>query len=607
MREFRYLRRRNYSSLAHMKQIFRLLFIVVLTLGAFVACETDNPAPAEVPMRDGVWEGLGNGRNGMIKLCIVVENNRITGIRILSQSESKFAHPAENEIINAVIQHNGTDGVDAITGATLTSNGMLEAITAAINASKGINQSSVRYTDTACDIVIVGAGGAGLSAAIEASSFGVNVIVLEKQGIIGGNTNSSTGGLNAAETLLQKQRGVEDSKQLFFDDTMTGGYMLNDPSLVRTLTDNAAEAVDWLTNEGADLSDLGKMAGSSVPRAHRPQNGAAIGPHLMSVLYKSAKAGGIEIRTGNKVKEIIAEDGCAKGVVVESGGYSYTIKADAVIIATGGFGANAQMIARFRPDLQNFNTSNHAGATGDAFSWVTPFGGAMTQMEQIQTHPTGEVNSHLLITEAVRGNGAILINKTGRRFANEMLTRDKLSEAILAQEGRQAYIFFDQSVRNSLEAITLYAQQGILIEADNLEQLAEQINVEPQVLEQTVTTYNHYQQEGEDKDFGRTQIDMPRSLTQAPYYAIAVEPVIHHTMGGLKINNQAQVLNAQGEAIPGLYAAGEVTGGVHGGNRLGGNAIADIVVYGRIAGKNAAAMVKRSVNFLRKEDGWKWY
>ncbi len=572
-----------------MKQIFRIFFIIVLTLGAFVGCESDdNATSVEQVLRDGIWEGLGNGRNGMIKLCIVVENHQITSIRILSQSESKFALPAENEIIAAVIQCNGTEGVDAVTGATLTSNGMLAAINSAINASKGINESLVQYADTMCDIVVVGAGGAGLSAAIEASSLGMNVIVLEKQGIIGGNTNSSTGGLNAAETSLQMLHGIKDSKQLFFDDTMKGGYMLNDSSLVRTLTDNAAAAVDWLTGEGVDLSDLGKMAGASVPRAHRPQNGAAIGPHLISVLYKSATERCIEIRTGNKVKEIIAEEGCAKGVVVEAGGETYRIRSKAVIIATGGFGANAQMIGRFRPELQNFNTSNHAGATGDAFSWITPFEGALTQMEQIQIHPTGEVNSHLLITEAVRGNGAILINREGRRFANEMLTRDKLSEAILAQDEGQAYLFFDQSVRNSLEVINLYAQQGILIEAENLEQLAEKINVEPYVLEQTVATYNNYQQSGEDRDFGRKQIDMPRSLAQAPYYAIAVEPVIHHTMGGLKINNQAQVLSNQGEAIPGLYAAGEVTGGVHGGNRLGGNAIADIVVYGRIAGKNAA-------------------
>ncbi len=579
-----------------MKQIFRTFLIFILTLCALVACESDNPTPTEQVMRDGIWEGLGNGRSGMIKLCIVVENHQIISIRILSQSESKFAQPAENEIINAVIQSNGTDGVDVVSGATLTSNGMLEAINSAINASKGIIESSVQYTDTTCDIVVVGAGGAGLSAAIEAASLGMDVIVLEKQGIVGGNTNSSTGGLNAAETQLQKQRGVNDSKQLFFDDTMEGGYMLNDSSLVRTLTNNAAEAVDWLTGKGADLSDLGKMAGSSVPRAHRPQNGAAIGPHLISVLYKSAKDSGIEIRTNNKVKEVIAEEGRAKGVVVETAGKVYRIKADAVIIATGGFGANAQMIGGFRPELQYFNTSNHAGATGDAFSWVTPFGGALTQMEQIQTHPTGEVNSHLLITEAVRGNGAILINKAGQRFANEMLTRDKLSEAILAQEERQAYLFFDQSVRNSLEAINLYAQQGILIEAESLEQLSEKISVEPQVLEQTVATYNNYQQSGKDKDFGRQQIDMPRPLAQAPYYAIAVEPVIHHTMGGLRINNQTQVLNTRGEPIPGLYAAGEVTGGVHGGNRLGGNAVADIVVYGRIAGKNAASIVKKSID-----------
>lgn len=243
----------------------RLVYILALVGGIVLltGCnekKADLPQPEEATMQDGTYEGLGEGRSGMIKVAIEVKEHLITAIRILSQSESKFAQPAEQQIIDAVLKKQTTEGVDAISGATLTSNGMLAAIGMAINASKGVEQEEVAYTDTSCDIVVVGAGGAGLTAAVQASSMGANVIVLEKQGIIGGNTNYSTGGLNAAETSVQQKLGIEDSKQSHFDDTMSGGHYLNDPSLVATLVDKAAAVVDWLISLGADMSDVGKMA-----------------------------------------------------------------------------------------------------------------------------------------------------------------------------------------------------------------------------------------------------------------------------------------------------------------------------------------------------------
>ncbi|MBQ8420793.1 MAG: flavocytochrome c [Bacteroidales bacterium] len=578
----------------------RLIHILALVGGiAFLAgCdekEADLPQPEQAVMQDGVYEGLGEGRSGMIKVAVEVKEHIITAIRILSQSESKFAQPAEQQIIEAVLEKQTTEGVDAVSGATLTSNGMLAAIGMAIDASKGVEREEAAYTDTSCDIVVVGAGGAGLAAAVQASSMGAHVIVLEKQGIIGGNTNYSTGGLNAAETSVQKKLGITDSRQSHFDDTMSGGHYLNDPSLVTTLVNKAAAVVDWLISLGADMGDVGKMAGSSQSRTHRPSGGAAIGPHLMSVLSRAVQAENISIRTRNTVTALTEKDGKVTGVKVNTSKGTYSIQAKAVIIATGGFGANLSMVEQYRPELKGFGTSNHHGATGDAFEWVEALQVPLVHMDQIQVHPTGETGSHLLITEAVRGNGAILVNSEGVRFADEMWTRDRLSDAILEQTGKSAYIIFDQSVRESLSAIENYAQQGLLTSAGTVSELAQALNLPVPAFVATMEAYRMYQVAGEDPDFGRKAEEMPRPLNQAPYYAIHVEPVIHHTMGGIKINSNAEVLNEAGEAVPGLYAAGEVTGGVHGGNRLGGNAVADIMVFGQIAGTSAARFA--SANF----------
>ena len=573
-----------------MKKLFYILSLI-LGMTLFTACDAEENGmnlPEAAVMQDGEYEGLGEGRSGMIKVAIEVKNHILTAIRILSQSESKFAQPAEQQIIDAVLEKQTIEGVDAVSGATLTSNGMLTAIGMAIDASKGIQQEGATYNDTSCDIVVVGAGGAGLSAAVQAASMGANVIVLEKQGIIGGNTNYATGGLNAAETSVQQKLGIIDSKKSHFDDTMSGGHFLNDSSLVATLVNKAAEAVDWLISLGADMSNVGQLAGSSQKRTHRPDGGAAIGPHLMSVLNKAIQAENISIRTRNTVTALTEQDGKVTGVKVSTSKGNYSIQAKSVILATGGFGANLSLVGQYRPELKEFPTSNHHGATGDAFQWVSPLQVPLVHMDQIQVHPTGEAGSHLLITEAVRGNGAILVNRNGVRFANEMLTRDKLSDAILQQTSKKAFLVFDQSVRESLAAIENYAQQGLLTSAKTPAELAEALQLPVFAFVETMEKYSLYQATGDDKDFQRKAEEMPRPLTEAPYYAIEVEPVIHHTMGGIKINSRAEVVNQNGKAIPGLYAAGEVTGGVHGGNRLGGNAVADIIVFGQIAGTSAA-------------------
>lgn len=436
------------------------------------------------------------------------------------------------------------------------------------------------------DVVVIGSGGAGLSAALEVKNAGKDVIVLEKMPIIGGNTLRATGGLNAAGTTVQATLGLEDNVEAFFTDTMKGGYDKNDPELVQILAEESAEAVEWLLSLGGDFKDVGKLAGATNTRAHRPTGGAPVGPEVVKTLRNALEESQVTIMTETIALKLIVEDGRVSGVIAEDKeGKQIIINATSVVLATGGFGANATMLVEYNKDLDGFGTTNHSGATGDGISMAQEVGAALVDIEEIQTHPTAVPSNGYMITEAVRGNGAILVNRNGERFVDELATRDVVSAAMLAQEGKTGFLFFDQGVTDSLKAIDGYIKQGIVTEAETLEELAEKTGINPENLKSTVADYNQYVAAKKDEGFGRN--DMPRSLENAKYYAIEVGPAVHHTMGGVKINAEAQVLNNEGIAIEGLYAAGEVTGGVHGGNRLGGNALTDLIVFGRIAGRSA--------------------
>ena len=542
---------------------------------------------------DGTWTGTGNGRNGDIKIQLTVSGGKITGGKVLQEDETDFAKPAIENIIDQAVKKQNVSGLDTVSGATITSKAVMEAMQNALASVNGNASAAVSLSDTSCDIVIIGAGGAGLTAATEAAGKGAKVIVVEKMGIAGGNTNSATGGLNASETSIQKKLGIEDSNDQYYEDTMKGGYNLNDSDLVRNMIEKSAETVDWLISLGADLSDVGKMAGSTNKRTHRPQGGSAIGTHLVPVLQKAAEDAGAEIRFNTKVTDIIEESGKPAGVKVSKADGSYSIKAKAVIIASGGFGANNYMVVKYKPELAGFGTTNHKGATGDAFALVEKFNAALMQMEQIQTHPTVVPSNGVMITEAVRGNGAVMVNREGKRFGNEMATRDVMSKDILAQTGKTAYLLFDDGVRKSLKAIEGYVKQGLLTQDDTLEGLASKLGMNAENLASSIKAYNGYQAGGNgDPDFGRKASEMPRAIATGPFYAVEVGPAVHHTMGGIKINTKAQVINTSGNVIPGLFAAGEVTGGIHGGNRLGGNAVADICIYGKISADSALDYIK---------------
>ncbi|MDO5521779.1 MAG: flavocytochrome c, partial [bacterium] len=435
-------------------------------------------------------------------------------------------------------------------------------------------QGQTAESNKKADIVVIGAGGAGMSAAIQARQDGAtNVVILEKMALTGGNTTRATGGLNASETKYQEEKGIKDSNALFIEDTMKGGKNLNDLSLVTTLVENSKAAVEWINEIGGDLSVVAMFGGASVERIHRPGDTSAVGPMLVKTFNNQIEKLEIPVLLETTAKQIVVDkDGKVTGVKISNAEGESTIDCTAVIIATGGFGANLDMVTQYDSSLEGFVGTNHAGATGDGIALGTDIGAATVDLDQIQIHPTVDPASGTLYTEGVRGNGAILVNLEGKRFVNELLTRDVVSAAILEQKDQTSYMIFDQAVRESLSAIEKYVKGGLTVEADTIEELAEKIGVDAATLKETMTNYAGYQAAGEDKEFGRE--DMAASLTTPKYYAAKCSPGIHHTMGGLKINTEAQVLKEDGSAIAGVYAAGEVTGGVHGANRLGGNAVA---------------------------------
>ncbi len=441
------------------------------------------------------------------------------------------------------------------------------------------------------DIVVIGAGGAGMSAAIKAVQDGAtNVVIVEKTGMAGGNTTRATGGLNASETSFQERDGIEDSNQLFIDDTMKGGKNINDLELVTYMAENSAAALDWVNEMGADLTVVGLFGGASVKRIHRPSDTSAVGPVLVKTLLSVVEKNNIPVLYNTKAEEILTDDnGAVKGVKVTDENGTYVIECKAAVIATGGFGANSDMVVKNKADLAGFGTTNVAAATGDGIIMGTAAGAATVDMEQIQTHPTVHPETQTMYTEAVRGNGAILVNKEGARFTNEMGTRDVVSAAILEQTDGQAWLVFDQDVRESLKAIEGYIKAGIVYEAATVAELAQTIGADEATLTATMADFAAAVTNGDADEFGREGLELP--LTTPNFYACLVAPAIHHTMGGLKINTAAEVLSEEGTAIPGLFAAGEVTGGVHGANRLGGNAVTDIVVFGKTAGASANAYV----------------
>ena len=626
---------------------FALASVMALSLIGCGASSSSTAASSSTAGVSGDFTGTAKGMGGDVNVTLTLTDSKITGCSIEGAGETPGIGDLAMEKLSAIIAENGSIAVDAVSGATITSNAVIEAATAAITAA-GLNAEDFKTeikTEKAddavveADIVVVGAGGAGMTAAITAAAEGKSVVIVESQSMVGGNSVRATGGLNAGKTPAQDENefhetaglektlksaadsyadnetitalaatvaeqwaayqanptGYFDSVELMELDTMIGGKGVNDPALVETLCANSADAIEWLASIGIDMPSVSSFGGASVKRIHRPLNAegkvVSVGSYMIPLLEENCKKAGVEIMLNTTATEILTDaNGAAAGIkATGETGETVTINAKAVVLASGGFGANLDMVVEYKPELAGFMTTNAAGIQGQGIAMATAIGAETVDMEQIQIHPTVEANTASLITEGLRGDGAILVNAEGKRFIDEVGTRDVVSAAEIAQTGSYSWLIVDQKMADASSVIQGYITKGFTAEGASYEELAKAIGVDEAAFAETMNAWNACVAAGKDEEFNRTSFANP--LDTAPYYAIKVTAGVHHTMGGLKINTNTEVLKADGSVIPGLFAAGEITGGVHGANRLGGNAVADFTVFGRIAGSAASDYV----------------
>lgn len=628
------------------KSVSALAMAAVIAVSLFgYGCGTKSTSASSSAGVSGDFTATAKGFGGDVSVTLTLTDSVITGCTAEGKDETQGVGSEAIAKMPGAIAESGSIAVDGVSGATITSTAIQEAAAAALTAA-GLNpedyKTAVEKTGSAedstveADVVVVGAGGAGMTAAITAAGEGKSVVILESQSMVGGNSVRATGGMNAGKTVYQDENefgesaGVEktlkaaaekyadnetitalaktvseqwaayqanptgyfDSVELMELDTMIGGKGINDPALVETLCENSADAIDWLDEHGITLHNVSSFGGASVKRIHRPVNDegkvVSVGSYMIPLLQENCEKAGVKMMLDTTATEILTDaNGAAVGVkATGASGETVTVNAKAVVLATGGFGANLDMVVKYKPELKGFMTTNAPGIQGQGIEMAEAIGAATVDMDQIQIHPTVEANTAALITEGLRGDGAVLINAEGKRFIDEVGTRDVVSAAEIAQTGSYSWLVVDQAMADNSSVIQGYIKKGYTVTGATYEELAKAMGVDEAALAETMNNWNGYVEAKNDPDFGRTSFANP--LNTAPYYAIKVTAGVHHTMGGLKINPNTEVLNENGEVIPGLFAAGEVTGGVHGANRLGGNAVADFTVFGRIAGAAAS-------------------
>ncbi|MGF0040606.1 flavocytochrome c [Peptoniphilaceae bacterium SGI.131] len=596
-----------------MKKIISL-FLAMLLVFSLAACKntqkkTQEKDPAKVSegkIKDATYEGKGQGKGGEINISLEIKDDQIKAIKVNSHKETPGFEKAMDELTGKIIKTNSPD-VDSVSGCTLTSKGFIEAVNNALK-NAGADKSMLKKLDAKdekvelkklteeVDIVVIGGGGAGLTAAITAKENGKNVILIEKMPLVGGNTLISGAEMAVANNWIQEKEGIKDSTEQHIKDFIKGGDGIGDESLIKVIAENALAGAKWLRDDiKVEWEDeLMQFGGHSVKRSLVPKG--ASGKEIITKLEAKAKELNIPIRLNTKATELIVENNKVVGVNATSPTEELTFKCKNIIIASGGFGSNVEMRIKYNPAIdEKILSTNGPGITGDGIVMAEKIGADLVGMEYIQTYPICDpLTGTLLYFDDARLYGhSVIVNKEGKRFVEELGRRDEMSMAIKAQTGSVCYEIIDENgyVNSKIEEnhkaeVEYLYKNKLLVKADTVEEAAKFFDIDYKNFAETLKNYNKYVDEGKDPEFNKRSL--PSKIEKGPFYIIKAAPAVHHTMGGIKIDSQARVIDKNGKVIEGLYAAGEVTGGIHGKNRLGSNAITDIIVFGRIAGQNAS-------------------
>ena len=558
-------------------------------------------------------EGTGVGKHGDITVAVTFDAGKIQDIKIVKNAENPIlAKKVFTDLKDQVVALSSTD-VDLISGATFSAKGFIDAVNDAAKKAgvtlakadkKALKKAARELPKTSnYDVVVIGAGGAGFSAAITARNAGANVVLLEKMPAVGGNSLISGAEMNVAKNWVQPKLGInDDSPELHAQDTFKGGDGKGDMKVINVMTHEALDAAKWCRDYlGVRFEDdnLFFFGGHSRKRALIPVGHT--GTEFIAKFQAKADELGIPVITNMKAEELIKDkDGRVVGVKAMMDGSEYTFNAKGgVVLATGGFGANPEMVKKYNPKIdERFKTTDAPGTTGEALYMAERAGAQLVNMGYIQTYPICDpISGAIELIADARFDGAIMLNQEGKRFVEELQRRDVLSEAILNQTGRYCWVLWNDkigSISNTVKAhaneYEAFTKQGVMTTCDDLKCIADFTKIPFDQLRKTVKRVSDMAGKGNDKDFNHRSglVDMQ----QGKYYVIKAVPSTHHTMGGVRINEKAEALTAEGKVIPGLWAAGEVTGVTHGTNRLGGNAYTDIIVFGRIAGEAAAKAAK---------------
>ena len=591
----------------------------IQTVAAAVTLALTTTLALAAAPKDGTYQSRVLGHNAPMNVVVTIAKGKIADINVLHNLESPGVGKVAIDKLSQSIIKNQTTGVDNVTGATLTSFALKQGIMDCLEQagadeeafSKPIQHKiSKAPLKTRSEVVIVGGGGAGLAAAVSALQHGASVTIIEKMGYLGGSTNVCGGAINASDTKYQKALGIKDSPENHFNNTMKGGHMTNNPELVHYLTDNAKATLNWLEDMGLVVNPkVGAATGALYQRSHYPDP-AGGNTYVRTLEHKLGLYGAdrVKVLLETKATDLIVQNGRVVGVKAQ--GRDGTVIATAtkgVIMATGGFGSNVEFRQKVNTGIwkeadlgKDIGCSNiSVAAQGDGLIMAEKAGAELIGLADIQVHPNGTPGTGLMLDIKTSGRNRLFINENGDRFVNEGAARDVLSKAVFAQPHStywlvQNYLRYpDENAVDLLSGRTMHdmLEQGRVKKAKDLEELSQMTGMPLDHLKASIEEYNKaVRNKGTPDKFGFVASHTDdREMTKGPWYFAKKVPTIHHTMGGIRIDTGAHALNAKGERIKGLYAAGETTGGIHGENRLGGNAVADCMVFGRTAGANAAA------------------